>query len=323
MDFLDSIHLYRHLVKSDKRTLEDFKKQSLNVQGHSTLFNWWRSGSYLWFTRRYHERLEAAGKHLNLCSVFGQREVLEHVSGIKVFFSGENVHNSPYDEYSDYLLRDKSTSLGMGFEYFENERYLRFPLWVLYMFEPTSTRQDIEDRCRELRYPEVSGKSRFCSMVASHDWNGLRKVMVNELKSIDAIGCPGKYLHNDDSLKSLYNDDKIEYLKQFYFNICPENSNCAGYVTEKVFEAISAGCIPVYWGSYNNPEPLILNEEAILFWNKDKDNQDLVKKISRLYSSPEEMEHFLHLPRIKKGAEDVVWEMIESLDSAIDSFLKA
>lgn len=323
MDFLDSIHLFRHLTKSEKRIIEDFNRQSLNVHGHTTLFNWWRSGSYLWFTQRYEEKLAAAGKQMNLCSLFGDRRVLEHVSGIKVFYSGENVHNSPYDEYSDYLLRDKSTSLGIGFEYFENKRYLRFPLWILYMFKPTSTRQDIIDRCRELRYPEVSGKTRFCSMVASHDWNGLRRIMVDQLKSIDTVDCPGKYLHNDNRLKSAYNDDKIAYLRQYYFNICPENSNCAGYVTEKAFEAISAGCIPVYWGDYNTPEPSVLNEEAILFWNKDQDNKDLIQKISHLFSSPEEMDRFLRLPRLKDGAEDVIWGMIESLDSAMDSLLKA
>ena len=321
MGIVDSIHLYRHLVKSEKRALEDFRKQSSNVHGHTTLYNWWGSGSYLWFTKRYHDKLEAAGKHLNLCSVFGDRSVLDQVPGIKLFFSGENVRNSPYDVYSDYLLRDVSTSLGLGFDYFENKRYLRFPLWVLYMFKPTSSRQDIVDRCRELRFPDVSGKTRYCSMVASHDWNGIRMVMVHELAAVDRVCCPGKYLHNDNSLKSQFNDDKIKYLRQFYFNICPENSNCAGYVTEKVFEAISAGCIPVYWGSYNTPEPSILNKDAILFWKKDEDNQDVVRKVSRLLSSPEEMERFLRMPRIKEGAEDVIWEMIEALDSAIDSII--
>ena len=323
MGIVDTIHLFRHQVKSERRSFEDFKKQSSNVHGHTTLYNWWGSGSYLWFTKRYNDKLEAAGKHLNLCSVFGDRSVLEQVSGIKMFFSGENIRNSPYDVYSDYLLRDESTSLGLGFDYFENSRYLRFPLWILYMFKPTSTRQDIAERCHELRYPDVSGKSLFCSMVASHDWNGIRKVMVNAFSVVDTVRCPGKYLHNDHSLKTQFNDDKTEYLRQFYFNICPENSNCAGYVTEKVFEAITAGCIPVYWGSYNDPEPSILNKEAILFWNKDKDNQDLIQTVSNLCSSREEMDGFLHLPRIKEGAEDFVWEMIEALDSAIDAMLKA
>ena len=318
MDFWDSVHLYRHLVKEDRRTIDDYKKQSSNnSHGRSCLYNWWKSGAYLWFTKRYHNILEETGKSFNLCSVFGKRKVLDQVTGIKVFFSGENVHFAPYDEYSDYLLTDKTTDLALGFEYFEDNRYLRFPLWLLYMFNPTSTQEEIISRCNALRYPSVSEKSRFCGMIASHDPNGLRKVIVKEVEKIAPVSCAGKYLHNDDSLKTQYGDDKIDYLKSFCFNICPENSNSYGYVTEKVFEAISAGCIPIYWGSYNNPEPQIINPDAVVFWNKDQDNADALQMIHQLYSQTEEMDKFLHQPRLKNGAEDVVWGMFQALDSAI------
>ena len=322
MDFLGYLHLLRHSVKEERRTAKDYNKQSLNRFGKSTLYNWWKSGSYLWFVKRYGKLLEEAGQSISFCSVFGKRAVLEKVDGLKVFFSGENVHNSPYDEYSDYLLKDKTTSLGLGFECFENERYRRFPLWILYMFNPESTREDVIARCNELRYPKISKKNRFCSMVASHDWNGLRKVMVTELNGLSPVSCAGRYLHNDDSLKKDYGDDKIAYLKAFCFNICPENSNSYGYVTEKVFEAIDAGCIPVYWGSYNHPEPGILNEDAILFWHMNQDNEALMDRISHLYSSPGEMDEFLHQPRLMDGAEDYVWEMIEGLDSTIWRLVK-
>lgn len=322
MDFLDSLHLFRHIVKEERRTTKDYHRQSLNRYGNSTLYNWWKSGSYLWFAKRYGKLLEETGRNISFCSVFGKRDVLEKVDGLRVFFSGENVHNSPYDEYSDYLLKDKTTSLGLGFECFENERYRRFPLWILYMFDPESTYKDVVVRCNELRYPEISEKTRFCSMVASHDWNGLRKVMVTRLNGVSPVSCAGRYLHNDDSLKKDYSDDKIAYLKAFYFNICPENSNSWGYVTEKVFEAIDAGCIPVYWGSYNKPEQGILNEDAILFWQMDQDNQNLIDRVSHLYTSPAEMDDFLHQPRLMEGAEDFVWEMIEGLDSAISRLIK-
>ena len=49
----------------------------------------------------------------------------------------------------------------------------------------------------------------------------------------------------------------------------------------------------------------------------------LFRSVSRLLSSTEEMDAFLRLPRINEGAEDVIWEMIVALDSAIDSLLKA
>lgn len=324
MKSFKSLQRYRSLRKQERRIQLDYEKQSNNTFGNCTLYNWWEDHDvYLWFVRRYQDLLEDADKKISFCSVFGKREVLAKVNGIKVFYSGENVHRAPYDEYADYLLIDKTTSLGLGFDCFEDARYVRFPLWILYMFKPTSSREDVVDRCDELRYPDVSGKTRFCSMVASHDFDDIRGQMVQRIKAIDAVSCGGKYLHNDDSLKTDYNDNKIRYLKSFYFNICPENSNCCGYVTEKLFEAISSGCIPIYWGSFNAPEPRILNPEAILFWNKDKYNNAVVQRIEQLISTPCELNELLHLPRLQKGAEDVVWEMFEKLDSVIIKLLKA
>ena len=314
---LDSIHKYRHIEKSRKRALADYERQSQKRYGLFTLYNWWSSGTYLWFIQRYKDIVKGHGSNINFCSVFGDRNVLDLLSGIKIFFSGENVHNAPYDVYSDYLLKDQSTDLSLGFEYFEDKRYLRFPLWILYMFEPCSTRTDIIKRCEELRNPVISDKSMFCSMIASHDPNGLRRIIVNDINSIASVSCAGKFLHNDDSLKTLYADSKKEYLKRFSFNICPENSNSYGYVTEKLFEAFDSGCVPIYWGSFNNPEPSIINKDAILFWDKDNNNDALLQKIEQLYASPKELNDFLHIPRLVEGAEDIICEMFDKLDSAI------
>jgi alpha(1,3/1,4) fucosyltransferase len=46
--------------------------------------------------------------------------------------------------------------------------------------------------------------------------------------------------------------DKIETLKKYRFYICYENTcNKKGYVTEKIFDCFSAGCVPIYWGAPN------------------------------------------------------------------------
>lgn len=53
----------------------------------------------------------------------------------------------------------------------------------------------------------------------------------------------------------LYNgavENKIELLKKYKFSICYENAkDISGYITEKIFDSLSAGCIPVYWGAPN------------------------------------------------------------------------
>jgi len=46
--------------------------------------------------------------------------------------------------------------------------------------------------------------------------------------------------------------NKIPILKQYKFCICYENMrDVKGYVTEKIFDAFAAGCVPVYWGASN------------------------------------------------------------------------
>jgi alpha(1,3/1,4) fucosyltransferase len=46
--------------------------------------------------------------------------------------------------------------------------------------------------------------------------------------------------------------DKIQLLKNFKYSICYENAyDIPGYITEKIFDSMSAGCIPVYWGAPN------------------------------------------------------------------------
>ena len=46
--------------------------------------------------------------------------------------------------------------------------------------------------------------------------------------------------------------DKMLIMRDFKFSICYENAyGIPGYITEKIFDSMSAGCIPVYWGAPN------------------------------------------------------------------------
>jgi len=42
--------------------------------------------------------------------------------------------------------------------------------------------------------------------------------------------------------------NKHKTLKQYDFNLCFENCDEDGYITEKIFHALIAGCVPLYWG---------------------------------------------------------------------------
>jgi hypothetical protein len=111
------------------------------------------------------------------------------------------------------------------------------------------------------------------------------------VSSISFVYCPGKLLHNDDSLQNEYNNDKQAYLKQFVFNICAENASVKGYVTEKIFQAIEGGTIPIYWGD-ENPEPNVLNHERVIFWEESR-SENILETIEKLYLDEETRKKFL------------------------------
>lgn len=43
--------------------------------------------------------------------------------------------------------------------------------------------------------------------------------------------------------------DKVRTLAKYQFALCFENTSFPGYITEKIFDALAAGCIPVYRGA--------------------------------------------------------------------------
>ncbi|MGV8093836.1 MAG: glycosyltransferase family 10 domain-containing protein [Mangrovibacterium sp.] len=251
-------------------------------------------------------------------SVFGSRELVRHTGcDINIFYTAENVRGR--FDYADYFLTERKIDLSMGFEYFGHEKYIRFPNWMDVFFQRM---EDIKTICHRLRYPEIGDKTLFASCICSHDklkgTEGLRASIIDALNEIDIVSCPARFRHNDDSLLNDYADDKLEYLKQFQFNICPENSNCMGYVTEKIFHAISSGCIPIYWGSYNRPELDVLNQDAIIFWNKDGNNTDALRLISDLHKSPKLMKDFLGQPRLISTAEEYISTAFSNIERKIN-----
>ena len=145
--------------------------------------------------------------------------------------------------------------------------------------------------------------------------------MCQEMSQIRVVDCAGKLLHNCDDLWKVFADDKIRFISEYKFCICPENSNCAGYVTEKAFQSIDAGCIPVYWGSFNQPEPEVLNPDAMIFWEKDGDNRKAMDLIRELEGSQSKYDEFVNQSRLKDGAEDYVLGTIHELETRIRALL--
>lgn len=245
-------------------------------------------------------------------SVFGLRNnIKKSKAPIKIFFTGEDV-KSNYIDFSDNCISD--SNLSIGFEPEKNiaaNNYIRYPLWLLYYFGHLKTKDELCHAITNFNKKQYK-KTKFCALVASHDRNGIRKAINNLCSSIAPISCAGSILHNDDSLQTQYSNNKITYLKQFMFNICPENVSNSGYVTEKLFQAFDGGCIPIYWGSKNNPEPDVINQKAILFYEKNTENE-LKNQITELYQNKKYYNEFMTEPRLLSESVDWIYEKNKNL----------
>lgn len=306
---------------------EYLRQKNANKGSNVQFYNWWPVDDYttLWLYQFVQNAglLNDSKKKINFCSLFDEREILGHVKdGVKIFFSGENLHMPDKALYADALLGDKRCRLSIGFDKIEDKRYMRFPLWLTYVFEPTLDEKKIRERCEQLRHPEIGKRDRFACLIARADISGIRTVMYEGLSEVGKVDCPSGLFHNDDSLKEQFGDEKVKYMRQYRFNICPENSNAYGYCTEKVLEAIAAGCIPVYWGCNNEPERKILNQDAIIFWDKKSNGAKALEQIKELSADKKRMEAFMKQPRLKEGAEEEVLRMMNELYNRLNELVR-
>lgn len=261
-------------------------------------------------------------KTISIFSVNGDRiSIRLNRSDFKIFHTIENVHVpfSKWQKYEDLLLEEKSINLSLGFDLINHDKYLRFPYWIMTTFHPEDDFSSIKHKCEILNSHNIhlNSRNKFCSFICRKDYFGDREKIYNQISTVGRVDCDGEFLHNNDNLKVKFNDNKLEFLKSYKFNLCPENTNYEGYVTEKIFDAIYSGCIPIYWGSGNNPEPEILNQSAILFFNNEGDNSSLLTELNKLNHNPSLYKKFSEQNRLNDNAPELIYNYYVRLENKL------
>ena len=312
-----------HIFSSYKRYLRNCEQLRTQASYPIQFYNCWDqpNDEMYWSQFIKSKNLLVDKKTIAFFSVFGDRELIHKVKAtVKIFYSAENLKRPTFAQYADHALGERSIDFAMGLEVFEDARYIRFPLWMDYMFPADSTADAIRTKCQQLRFPEVHPNREFCCMVASNSADGLRDDMFNAVSPIAHVDSAGKYLHNDDSLVTKFADNKQEYLKNYYFNICPENTSAYGYTTEKLFEAILCGCIPIYWGA-EFADKAVINEDAVIRWLREDNGESAIRQIKELYANQKLLEDFLYQPRLQPTAEEYILDTYATIESKLRTIL--
>lgn len=184
----------------------------------------------------------------------------------RVLYTGES--NTPDYTVSDYSLSPRSL---------DDARHLHLPAYV--------GRGPAEKIIKQADDPELilAGKTKFCSFVVTgHNRrrNRNRLEFFRALSRYKQVDSAGRFMNNIGGPIPRGVASKVEFLRPYKFNICFENAAIPGYATEKIYDAMVARCLPVYWG-----DPLIaeqFNPRSFLNRADFPSDEALVEKIIEL-----------------------------------------
>ena len=208
----------------------------------------------------------------SLFDVSGE-EHLQYNDCVKIFYTNENL--APDFNMCDYAI---------GFEYMDcGDRYYRYPL----CYERSAKHPALYNR--EKRRLEEETRTGFCSFVYSNfGADPMRERLYQAINAYKPVAGGGKVHHTVDiphEEGGSWEQERIEFEKNYKFSIACENSAHPGYSTEKILLAFTAGTIPIYWG-----DPLIkkiYNEKAFLCAYDYPDLDALVRRVQEIDNDPE------------------------------------
>lgn len=227
---------------------------------------------------------------------------------LKLFHTQEN-------ERHDYVDADYSISFDLGVQ---SNHHFRFPYWMEMLdwshegiVGNTNPRYGELLNISTLMSPlgdQYLKRGGTCAMLSSH----LREPRGSLFKAVEKIvPTQGFGAFFNKEIKDHHSSGflKRDVLKEFSFNLCPENGLYPGYYTEKIPEAFYSGCLPISWADENiavdfnpnamlNLQPLFKSDfrelKEILL---DKEKLETFQSQSLLQRSPsiEPLKDFLNL----------------------------
>jgi len=212
-----------------------------------------------------------------------------------------------YFGVESYLPDWSECDYAMTCHYLDDPRHLRLPYYALYG-QPGVLDKQHDDPESILR-----AKTRFCSFVVSNlDKRRIqeRVKFFHRLSRYKRVDSGGRALNNIGGPLPVGPQAKVDFLRTCKFNIAFENSSVPGWTTEKLFEAMWARSLPIYWGSPRVHEefdpasflnyPDFPNEEALIerIIELDKDDAKYLEVMRRPYCHNNQPNEFFNLGRV-------------------------
>lgn len=195
----------------------------------------------------------------------------------ELFLSMESEFNFPE------ILRVKEAGFDIAADYrLWKDRYPHADVGTPYLYFPPipEGRWDI----REAPVLPKRSDVLIAAFIGNCDAKNNRSRYLQELMEHMEVHSYGGCLHNIDqpSIQVPFIPNlsqslrKIHIAKSYHYVFCPENSNVESYVTEKVYDVLRAGSVPVYFGAADINR-FIPDPSAIVDANKFQSPADLAR----------------------------------------------
>jgi alpha(1,3/1,4) fucosyltransferase len=144
-------------------------------------------------------------------------------------------HENRYPDFSRFHY-------AIGFRPLDHPRWFRWPLYA----RTCQAGQLVKDAGFVQR--TCADRERFCTLVATNAnpvrvWRRLE--IAEKLARHKRVDFGGRYKNNVGGPVP----DKITFYRSYRFAIAFENGGMRGHTTEKLTDAMIAGCIPIFWGN--------------------------------------------------------------------------
>lgn len=225
-------------------------------------------------------------------------------------FNKVSIYVAQEAHFPDFNLFDYA----LGFDEIDfGDRYLRFTPGYRFARKLSKPKELID-----------FNEKLFCDFIYSnHRANKRRDELFYLLSGINKVFSYGRHVNNatnsfsDKIQNSSWLHETIQIHSHHKFSIAAENSLYKGYTSEKVFAALAAGVIPIYWG--NEEISKDVNPRRIISAHEYSSDAALLDRVSQLANDPTQYAEILKLDWFTKEQEDSVANYPKVLERFLDN----
>lgn len=186
----------------------------------------------------------------------------EKKAGKRIYWTGENWYrvDDPLPGLEGRRIID-CFDMVYSFDYNDHENHFRAPLYMLdCVVKGISDFGTVIRRKSKAQLRSEFPGRKFCTFVQGNDLSPFRNEYFRRLNAIEVVDSFGPVFNNTGVVVD--RAGKIEKTRDYRFAMAFENSEYAGYVTEKLVDALVSDVVPIYWGGSRVSEEF--NDKAFL-----------------------------------------------------------